>query len=432
MAKISIKTTTKKRKKTTAPIFRRSKKTPDFSWTGWEDWSGEKFSKKRLEAIDYYYQNFKASDLHVYLYTWMKENKFTKEQIAHVKKIPQWNLHPHYCILAKCLLTGMPAVNERWNEYWLSCPGTSDTPPDPTNHILDKFIAKLLDIKLEIEENEENKETPKVVINIQDRIRQQSLDVSAIIEQWLDGFVIDPKKFSIEDIDLSKLFAEKSVSQAHARKIKSYFTNEYNEIKSVGMVPSSTKINAIKNADEKESLLQLQEGYSVYRKVDIKKYISALESIISNCDLIIEEKKATRKPRTRKPKSADKLISGLKYKIKDENYMLASINPADIIGATELWVFNTKTRKLGKYIASNIDPSGEKREGSGLSIKGTTIQGFNVDESIQKTLRKPQDTLKEFKSSGKVKLRKFLDQIPTTDTKLNGRVNNDIVLLKAL
>ena len=71
-----------------------------------------------------------------------------------------------------------------------------------------------------------------------------------------------------------------------------------------------------------------------------------------------------------------------------------------------------------------------QRDGSGLTVKGTSILGFDENLSIQKTLRKPEDQIKEFKDSGKVKLRKFLDDIKTTDTKLNGRCNPETVLLK--
>jgi hypothetical protein len=146
--------------------------------------------------------------------------------------------------------------------------------------------------------------------------------------------------------------------------------------------------------------------------------------------LIVDASKATRKPRTAKPKSADKLIVKLKYLKVDQKNSLASINPTDIVGASELWVFNIKTRKLGKYVADNIDPTGQARAGSGLSIKGTTIIGFNEALSVQKTLRKPEVQLKEFKAAGKVALRKFMEEIATTDTKLNGRINADTVLLK--
>ena len=97
-----------------------------------------------------------------------------------------------------------------------------------------------------------------------------------------------------------------------------------------------------------------------------------------------------------------------------------------------LGVFNRKTRKIGKYIAKNIDPLGQQREGTGLSVKGTSIIGFDEKQSIQKTLRKPDEQLRLFKEAGKVKLRKYLEDIKTTDTKLNGRCNPDTVLLKVI
>ena len=41
-----------------------------------------------------------------------------------------------------------------------------------------------------------------------------------------------------------------------------------------------------------------------------------------------------------------------------------------------------------------------------------------------------EDQIKEFKAAGKVALRKFLDDINATDTKMNGRINEDTILLK--
>ena len=63
-------------------------------------------------------------------------------------------------------------------------------------------------------------------------------------------------------------------------------------------------------------------------------------------------------------------------------------------------------------------------------MKGTSIKDFSEATSVQKTLRKPKPQLKEFMKAGKVKLRTFLDDIKAVDTKLNGRINNHIVILK--
>jgi hypothetical protein len=175
---------------------------------------------------------------------------------------------------------------------------------------------------------------------------------------------------------------------------------------------------------------QLKEGYAHLKKADIAKWRKAIDLLMTELDFIIDQAKATRKPRKPKAKSASKLVEKLKFCKADTKYSLASVDPTTVVGANELWVFNVKTRKLGKYVASNQDPKGMGREGSGLSVKGTTIIGYDENLSVQKTLRKPVEQLKEFKGAGKVALRKFLDEIATTDTKLNGRCNPDTVLLK--
>jgi len=134
-----------------------------------------------------------------------------------------------------------------------------------------------------------------------------------------------------------------------------------------------------------------------------------------------QEAKANRKPKARKAQPKDKIVAKLKYMKSNEPLKLVSINPTDIIGAKELWIFNTKTRKLGKYVAAEYQD---------LGVKGTTITGFSEMLSVQKTVRKPEEKLKEFKAAGKVQLRKFLDTINATDTMMNGRINEDTILLK--
>jgi len=103
--------------------------------------------------------------------------------------------------------------------------------------------------------------------------------------------------------------------------------------------------------------------------------------------------------------------------------MLWPVSTLYIIGATELWVFNTKTRKIGKYVAEQHQT---------LQVKGTTLQFFDTNKSVAKTLRKPEQQLPEFNKSGKVQLRKFLDNIKGVETKMNGRFNDQTVILKAV
>ena len=293
--------------------------------------------------------------------------------------------------------------------HWLA--EGKDAPEDSINWMsgyFDELYNKGLSIVEEVRAEEAKKPKNVYIPSIQERIKEASGNIIAEIEEQIDTFIQDPKAF--KKFDSIKFFRKMQVNQAHARHIRSYYEGILGEY-----------LMLQKPVSEQDE--QLREGYSHLDKADIKKAVELFQGIIGACDLITAESKASRKTRSPKPKSAEKLVAKMKFCKSDEKYKVASINPADIIGCNELWVFNTKTRKIGKYIANEHDT---------LQVKGTTIQFFNENESVAKTLRKPEQQLAEFNKSGKVQLRKFLSNIKGVETKLNGRINNDTVLLKAV
>jgi hypothetical protein len=166
---------------------------------------------------------------------------------------------------------------------------------------------------------------------------------------------------------------------------------------------------------------QVKEAYSHYKTADFTKHIKWIDDLIAAIEQYRGVKKATKKARVKKAPSKEKVVSKLKYAKDYAPLKIVSINPAEIVGASTVWVYNTKTRKLGKYVAASYQT---------LGVKGTTITGFDSDKSVSKTLRKPEDQLKAFAKSGKVQLRKFLEEIKATETKLNGRISEDVVLLR--
>jgi len=228
------------------------------------------------------------------------------------------------------------------------------------------------------------------------------------IEAAIEAFQTDPETFDPKAFKVLNLLKAKQAKAAHARIIRDFYARDLTELLEL----------ASGKADE-----QLKEGYSHRSKKQIKSFIAFLQEIESACNMLMQEAKVNKKPRAKKAVDKDKIIAKLKYKKSDEPLKLVSINPADIIGAQELWIFNSKTRKLGKYVAAEFQE---------LGIKGTTITGFSETKSVQKTLRKPAEQIKAFKEAGKVVLRKFLEDINAVDTKMNGRINEEIMLLKVV
>ena len=422
---------TKKKAPRAAPRLKRGGKLAEPKWDDLEKMTGAKIHAHRRFVHSWYYENFKPAELYAFVAEWMIKEEYSKEDVKAVKAAPNSALSITAAIVARMDMMGAPRLAKPEADHWLSLPGTMGELKCSID-FLKESVAKYIEAgkdKVAEKEEEEKEKVNVYVPSIQERIRDQAVEQSEDIDIWLEGWIEDPNSFDPKGFNFKRHFGSKGVTQAHARKLKSFYEDTLADYDDLDRMPTKGQLAKMSEHDA-DMWEQLKEGYAHVKKADIKKLRTAISELMVALDFIIDQAKATRKPRKAKPRSADKVISKLKFLKVDEKYKLASINPIDVVGANELWVFNVKTRKLGKYIASSIDPKGLGREGTGLSVKGTTIIGFDEKLSVQKTLRKPDEQLKEFKGAGKVALRKFLEDINTTDTKLNGRSNLDTVLLK--
>jgi len=268
--------------------------------------------------------------------------------------------------------------------------------------------------------------------SIQERIAERVREIVVPIEDWLERLITMPDRFNPETFQLIDHFKKEKVGGVHARKIIEMYETQYKEYKDLlELRKKNLKFKEIDEEGEGDSEeRQLLESYEDISNEVIEKGIKAHDNIFKACDYMIDIANANRKPRKKKPISKDKLVSKLQYSKEDTKYNLKSIDPKDIITAEQLWVFNTKTRKLGIYVASVLDPRGLNREGTGLSVKGTSVQGFDPEKSIQKTLRKPEEQLSEFMKCGPVKSKTFFSEIKSMEIALTGRINTDTILLK--
>lgn len=362
-----------------------------------------------FKAKHFVHYEIESKDWGTQIRDYIKTN-FDKKVVANINRLPDWKVsnYSHWATAAYLLKTNAELVPEEYKTGLIN------------------WVNKLSEEgKALAKEKVEEKEVVKAVYTptIQERIQMQVEDALEDIEEWLDGFLKDKASFDPKGFDFTAHFAKYKVTQAHARKIMKVYEGELEEARLIVNMPTPQAISKIKDEREKDFAQQLREGYSHLTKKDAQNYLTALETLVGACMLVVDASKAVRKPRAKKAPSKEKLIAKLKYKQTDEKFQIASINPLELLGATEIWVFNTKTRKLGKYVAA--------ADAGVMTVKGSALIGYDEDKSVQKTLRKPEETLKEFKAAGKIKLRKFLEEIKTTDTKLSGRINEDTIILRA-
>lgn len=401
VAGVKIKSKAKKTRITKAQVAaHRSRAVKDHSpvWDGVETMDANQFLRHWHRAMDYYRLDGDSKLFKPAVLKWMTSIGCTKEDIAAFKKTKDNRCSTTMGSIASCLLRGMPAVRADFNDgrdtaEWLLA---------AINKVLEEGKNDIdLDAVVEVK-------STVIQPTIQERVRDAAIRMTEEIEEALDSFQTDPENFDPKAFKMLNLLKGKEVKAAHARIIKTFYSRDLAELEEL----------ASGKSDE-----QLREGYSHRSKKQIKSLITFYQEIMSACDMLAQEAKVNRAPRAKKSVPAEKLVAKLKFMKTNEPLKLVSINPVDIIGAGELWIYNTKSRKLGKYVAAEFQT---------LGVKGTSITNFDVTKSICKTLRKPEDKLKEFKSAGKIALRKFLDEINATDTRMNGRINEEIILLKVV
>lgn len=349
-----------------------------------KEWDQERFDNRLRKSFYYYNYYYSQKDCKKYVVEWMQGNsEFTKDEVKAFIRASDRLLPMTVCSLIMAHRKGMQFRG---------------------NHIefIDKCILEVIEkAEPEVVETAEEDKPKAYVPTIQDRLNEKTSELIGELEGLFDDVVANTAdKFKPYD-----WLQSNSVVQSQLGKYEAVYKKRKAELE-----------EAQGKKDE-----QLKEAYSYLKTADFKRIIGWIDELLGAVEQYRGVKKATKKARVKKAPSKEKLVAKLKYCKTDAGLKIVSINPADIIGATELWVYNIKTRKLGKYVSASYQT---------LGIKGTTIIGFDTDKSVSKTLRKPDEKLKEFAKAGKVQLRKFIEDIKATETKLNGRISEDVVLLR--
>ena len=262
-------------------------------------------------------------------------------------------------------------------------------------------------------EAEPTEEKPKRP-SIQDRMRRRLLYIIGDIDDAFENVWArneDPKKFKAYNY-----FNMHDIPGAFMKMIK-VEVDRYIDEQSKGL--QYRDIKPSERTDEQQDYVESFESYS---KVEMKQHIAWWERVYKDCDLWEINKKKQRKPRKYKPPSKEKMAAKVKYKAEDKDLKLVSELPINLPGCTAVVVFNTKNRKLGIYEATH--------KHHGLTLKGTTLLNYDLSTALQKTVRKPQDVLEKLNAGGLQAIKNTFNALTTTETKLNGRLNKDTVLVR--
>lgn len=348
-------------------LSRKDVKTFDSKVHGFEPVLKEIKSRKDSEyvrALNWYNYTYDAKDGKPWLLEFLKNSEFDKATLDKFKKLPDWAVPTTACWISRMANNGTVILE------------------DSKQFVFDR-------VNLAVERFYEEEKPAKV--NIQARVENKNEQLFGLAEEMIDS----------SEIDMYTFLQSNEATPAAANYIKSKYQPMLDEVMS---------------DDE-----QVKEAFGK----NLKKWRAIFQGIINDCERYVDNKKVSKvkKPRAIKIKPASKIVERLNYQKDFAPMKLVSANPVDIVGATQLWTYNTKSRILGVYNTSNGDT---------LTVKGSTIINYDESKSTGKRLRKPEEVLGNLLKAGKVGLRTFLDDIKTTTQNMNGRINKDTIILRIM
>jgi hypothetical protein len=239
------------------------------------------------------------------------------------------------------------------------------------------------------------------VVSIQDRIKEKASEIIADIEHIVDN------RESMRDFSLYEWLKGKQIPATYSSAIVKAYQGWLNEL-----------LDAYEGNDP-----DLKEGYRRQTKSQIAQDIVFFNMIVEDAQKYGDVTKKLRAPRKPRAVSIDKKIKGLKFQKEDKEFKIASVNPERIIGASDLWTFNTKYKTLTVFRAADR---------GGLQVKGTSIINYDEANSVTKrTGRKAEYFVERVLNGGKIVLRKLTEEEGIgSETPLANRINENTILLK--
>lgn len=362
-------------------------------WDGWERWDLEKFKKEYSRAFNFYNYYLDAVQTKGAVFEWMERNGYSKDDIAAVKAAPDYLPGITAGTLCICMNRGMPSIHPELH-------GEQQPAALFVNDQLVKAIAEGKRAKQPETVAEVAPAVSPMVLLKAKAMRTVIMDLDVLLDDWMRT-----KGQKVRRIDLYETMNGHDLSALACPLVERWLTRQRDE-----MVAARDKTDP-----------DLVEGYRYLTGPELRDRIDATEQMLTDLSRYCHAAKATRAPRKKRAKSADKQITKLKFRKEDTEYKIASINPTRVVGAYRLLAFNTKKRMLLDYVAQSAE---------GFSIKGTSLK--NVDETNSRCtrLRKPNEFLEVVLNNTAKQIEKAWEKLTTKEGKPKVRINEDVVLLR--
>ena len=242
--------------------------------------------------------------------------------------------------------------------------------------------------------------------NIQDRLREKTAECNGELEGLFDEFLLSGAKMTA-DFKPVTIMRGLNIAPQMISQITDNWKRKLTEFERV--------------AEGKDP--QLVEGYSHLSKIQLRNVIKFCEAVVNDCGAYVQIKKVERKPRKVRAVPPEKRAAKFKMLAEFAELKLKSLPAASLVDKSEAWLYDSKKRKLIHLVADSHTQA--------FTVKSNSIIGFSTVDTMQKTVRKPQDVIKAVQAAGKPAARKIFKELTTTETAWNARGTENLIILKS-
>lgn len=301
--------------------------------------------------------------------------------------------------------------------------------PDSQIQLTTGWLCRMVDMGLQLDEHEQIKfdnmlkellavpekkelskaETPVDTapkVTIQDRLRERVSECLGELEGQFDDFIVAGAKLNADWKPVA-VMRSMNIAPQMVSMIKDVWSRKLSEFEQV-----------VEGRDA-----DLVRAYDYFTKTQLKNCVKFCELVLSDCGAYVQIKKVERKPRKVKPVTPEKRAAKFKVCTEFAELKLKGLPAASLVDKAEAWLYDTKKRKLIHLVADS--------HAQAFTVKNNSVIGYSTVETMQKTLRRPAEQLKEIVSAGKPAARKAFKEIKATETAWNGRGSETLLVLKS-
>lgn len=339
----------------------------------------EDYTSQLAHAFSFYNMNCDKKDARVYMRNYLKNEDKTGQSLKKFDDVPDTHFVNTYGWLARVVSNGGSLRTDHLDNF-------------------NKYVSSMLQVNHPKKQIVVDTPRPSVQDYMKEKAKEYIGDLEGVIDEVLK---------SGSDFSLYNDLKQKQIPKPYCADIQEWVTDKIKEYVSV--------------YDSTDS--DIKEGYSNIGKRKLMSLVKMLQQFEEDLQKYSDFKKANRKPRVKKAKPASVQVAKMKYKKEDTEARVTSIHPAEMVGASQVWVYNSKYKKLAVY---RTDSS------LGIQVKGSTLQNYDPELCEQKVVRRPEAFLPIILDASKVKLRKIMDELTTKGSDVNGRINEECIILRAI